>query len=242
MISRARPQPALVSGMQDEEVLELARNSRHAVVRLVDSTRTIPEIGLAAVDFSPVSIDAARLLFQLLPERSTLYLLHVIQAVDDTHGAIAEVDRMDGEQETAGRGHGALSLRHAFDDLKHSLHDERRQVRIVELWRCGTLDEQLDEIARTHDVEMIAIGYNARERTDGEGNLVQRVLHSTDLPVLVVPARPVVATPMYRGARMGDWQMVRNYQTNHTLEKGERSCVPNLNYNKMSRANSVGIL
>lgn len=164
-------------------VISRALQVRRAMVRAAERTSP-PRTGMVGLDFSPASVDAARLLYQMVSDEGTLFLVHVVPINEDGWLTI------DGADRTFER-----SVRDAFDELLAQLDAGKRRVRVTEVWRAGGVVSELVDFARSNRVDMIGIGCGS-EFNDEEPHVVAAgILGATKLPVLLVPERLRGAAP-----------------------------------------------
>ena len=174
--------------LHDETTLSVVRSARCPVLAVATGTTGVPKRVLAAMDFSPSSMDAARVARAIMRPGGTMVLAHVPPSVRS--------DPRDGEREIR-----ELGVQAAFSKFAHELAGNGPAIDHVVLHRemDYSIAELLLDYADGAQMDMICVG------SMGQGRLERWLLGSvsTDLvrngrhTVLVVP-------PRWRGTAIGE--------------------------------------
>lgn len=177
MTGRGGPNPIRLSTDSSVGVVQAAAQSGRAVLRADLPLSSQVVTAVVAIDFRPTSVDAARLVYRMMRDQGTLYLVHVIPHSE------SEVFTLD-------RARDEHTLRRHFEQVIHNLPRDKRSVRVVPVLRCGEIDEQILEFFHSNHAQLLGLGCrhwtNEWEASQG---ITARILNGSRLPMVVVPPR-----------------------------------------------------
>ncbi|MFL5615246.1 MAG: universal stress protein [Gemmatimonadaceae bacterium] len=155
-------------------ILQLAQKP---VLAVPSTGRVLPHAAVAAIDFSPASVRAAREARDLLARPGTLHLVHVRPAAAENAEGIASWDAIDDADAT-------IKLRELACELSTD------GVTVLPRMESGALIESLSRVMSETGAELIACG--ARNQTSIERHLLgyvplQLVLNA-ECSILIAPA------------------------------------------------------
>lgn len=174
-LRRHRPARRLLGGGAVARVLQSAQIP---VLAVSATARALPHVAVAAIDFSPASLHAARAARDLLARPGTLHLVHVRRTPS---GDAAEVEGWD-----AVYGEGVrVELERLASEL--ALED----VTIVPKLATGQLVEALTSVARKVNAELIACGAHSLNAIDRMliGSTPLELLRRGECSLLIAPPR-----------------------------------------------------
>jgi len=135
------------------------------VLAVSATARALPHVAVAAIDFSPASLHAARAARDLLARPGTLHLVHVRPTPGSVVAEVGGWDAVYGE-----------GVRVELERLASELTLE--DVTIVPKLATGQLVEALTSVARKVNAELIACGAHSLNAID------RRLIGSTPLELL----------------------------------------------------------
>lgn len=171
-LHRHRPARLLGSGA----IARVLQSAQIPVLAVAPTARELPHVAVAAIDFSPASVHAARATRDLLARPGTLYLVHVRAAPS---GDAAKVEGWD-----AVYGEGvSLELKRLASEL--ALND----VTIVPRLAIGPLIETLGSTLRDVNAELIACGTHSLNAIDRiiVGSTPLELVRRAECSLLIAP-------------------------------------------------------
>lgn len=109
--------------------------------------------------------------------------LHVLSVVDAEAVGLVASSSLDADEVRT-------SLRHAGEEATATVAEaaEAAGVEVVEAVEVGVPDEAIRDYAAAHDVDLVVMGTHGRRGVDRFllGSVTERVVRSSDAPVLVV--------------------------------------------------------
>ena len=159
--------------------------SRHApcpVLAVSERAHGAPQSAVAAIDFSPESINAARESLTLLPDGAVIHLVHSWRKLVSAVG-IPELEEMAASYEDALPGR--------FDRAR-SILGRDRSLAFNDITLEGKAAECILETARRKHVDLIVAGTHGYGMLDRWllGSTSTALLHGAECSVLLVPAPP----------------------------------------------------
>ncbi|MEO7085677.1 MAG: universal stress protein [Gemmatimonadaceae bacterium] len=159
-----------------ETSLTLARRSTVPILAVPQSTRALPMRGVAAIDFTESSINAARIAATLLGPNGTLTLLHASTLVNQTStpGSLTDVYTT-----------GATDK---LNEIRERVHrDTKRRVECAVVH--GEVVDEIIGLVDTEQCDFIALGGHDQSFVDRLllGSIRSRVLRKSPCPVLIAP-------------------------------------------------------
>lgn len=158
-----------------------------------------PRVAVAAVDFTPSSVVAARAAADLLGSGATLHLVHVCLT----------------EEATTDRG-----LPARFARVERELLDRARDLTIVPSTVVGDPAEQLIAFAAAHAADLIAIGHHEHGVMERLflGSTTTRTVRGATCVVLVTPEPRIAEREMLSRALTGTYESRRHDEWSPVLD------------------------
>ena len=162
----------------DDTALRVIRRTTMPVLAVTPDACAQPRRAIAAIDFSPASVAAARAALKVLQPGATLLLAHLPPDLNSAGS------RADGIASTYSHANSF-----AFEPLASELVP-RRCVSIATVQLEGSLVEGLAELADQADADLIAVGTGRRDLTtfNGAPHPATALLHLRRRTILAVPA------------------------------------------------------
>lgn len=185
-IGRHKPIDRLLA---TETTLATVRRVTCPVFAVAGETRALPTVAVAATDFGPASLRAARAALPLLADGATLYLVHVWSHAGTSHPALADADAAY-ERNLPARFSRLQELLAAPPSI---------EVRPVEL--VGRPAEDILEFARGHGAELLVAGTHGGGFLDRllVGSVATALLRGARCNVLVAPEPPLAQWERMQG-------------------------------------------
>jgi nucleotide-binding universal stress UspA family protein len=180
-----------------ETALQLTRLADVPVLAVPPGVTSLPDRAVAAIDFSPFSIRAARVALEVVEEGATVYLAHVASRLG---ALVAALDRWDDD----------ATIDRAFAELTGDLRVHGEGVLETVTLRGEPADALL-EFAQAGGADLIVAGSHGHgffERLI-VGSVATRILRSAPCSVLVVPPATARAPGRARpdpGVEMERWE------------------------------------
>ncbi len=162
-----------------EVTLRAIRRATAPVLAVADTPLRLPlQVAVAAIDFSPSSVQAARAALALLGDGGVLHLVHVWARQPLDYPQPPEADEAY-----------ARALPGRFAQVERALMDPARAVTIVATSLEGAPVQQLAVYARTHGAELIAAGRRGHGLLERllVGRVTSGLLRATPCALLVTP-------------------------------------------------------
>jgi len=161
----------------DDTALRLIRRTTIPVLAVTPDVREQPRRAIAAIDFSPSSVAAARAALKVLQPGGTLVLAHLPPDFTGAGSRAGEIAAGYSQANSA-----------AFERLARELAPRCMSIATVRL--NGTLVEELAELADQTDADLIAVGTGRRDLTtlNGAPHPATALLHLRRRTILAGPA------------------------------------------------------
>jgi len=165
-------------------VARVLRSAQTPVLAVPATARGLPHAAVAAIDFTPACLQAAREARDLLARPGTLHLVHV--RANDTE-QVADVAEWDAVY--------ATGVKAKLDQVTRSLATDG--ITVVPWIFVGTVIETLIRIARDVDAEVIACGARNANVIERQllGHVPLQLLLSGECSVLIAPDASSADTP-----------------------------------------------
>jgi nucleotide-binding universal stress UspA family protein len=162
-----------------ETAVAVMRSARVPVLAVAAQARSLPARAVAAVDFTPASLAAARLAAKLVATDGTLFVAHAsaFRAVDAQPGGLADIY--------------CAGARAKLDKVVRELR-RRTNRRVESVMLEGEPGEALVKYARREHCDLIALGGHEQGLMDRIllGSVRTRVVRDAPCSVLIAPPDP----------------------------------------------------
>jgi nucleotide-binding universal stress UspA family protein len=163
--------------LSDETALQIIRSASTPVLAVPSDFNHAPQTAIVGVDFSEMSVHAARLALQMVGGAATVYLANVAPR-DDAFTLLTKVR--------------ASYEAHAMDKLRELIAklEPPELVHLQPVIRTGDSGTELLTYARDTDSELIAIGTRGLGLVSRllVGSVATKVIRASPVAVLTVPA------------------------------------------------------
>lgn len=179
-----RPSTDRAPVFSDDTALRVTRRTPIPVLAVTPDLCEQPRRAIAAIDFSPASVAAARVALKVLQPGGTLLLAHLSPDFSTAES------RADG-----GKWSYSLATSFAFERLAREL-PPRRSVSIASVQLEGALIDGLANLADRIDADLIAVGTGRRDLTtfNAAPHPAAAFLHQRRRTILAVPGRSVASS------------------------------------------------